>query len=76
MPAHNGRQYLDGLRAQERVVYLGGERVRDVTTHPGLASGARAVAALYDMQHEPALAAEIRRYLRRSAHRTTSALSR
>ena len=46
MPARNGRQYLDGLRAQDRAIYLGGERVRDVTTHPGLASGARAVAAL------------------------------
>jgi len=59
MPARNGRQYLDGLRAQERVLILRGERVRDVTAHPGLASGARAVAALYDMQHEPALAAEM-----------------
>jgi 4-hydroxyphenylacetate 3-monooxygenase len=59
MPARNGRQYLDGLRAQERLIYMGGERVRDVTKHPGLASGARAVAALYDMQHEPALRAEM-----------------
>src|SRR5215470_6621108 len=59
MPARNGRQYLEGLQAQERVVYLGGERVRDVTKHPGLASGARAVAALYDMQHDPALAVEM-----------------
>src|SRR5436853_301762 len=59
MPARNGRQYLDGLRAQERVLYLGGERVRDVTTHPGLANGARAVAALYDMQHAPGLCAEM-----------------
>jgi 4-hydroxyphenylacetate 3-monooxygenase len=59
MPARNGRQYLDGLRAQERVLYMGGERVRDVTTHPGLASGARAVAALYDMQDEPELRAEM-----------------
>ena len=59
MPARNGRQYLDGLRAQERALYMGGERVRDVTTHPGLASGARAVAALYDMQHQPELAPEM-----------------
>ncbi|MBV8755122.1 MAG: 4-hydroxyphenylacetate 3-hydroxylase, partial [Hyphomicrobiales bacterium] len=59
MPARNGRQYLDGLRAQERLIYMGGERVRDVTKHLGLASGARAVAALYDMQHDPALAAEM-----------------
>jgi 4-hydroxyphenylacetate 3-monooxygenase len=55
MPARTGQQYLGGLREQEREVWLGGERVRDVTTHPGLANGARAVAALYDMQHDPAL---------------------
>ena len=55
MPARTGRQYLEGLRSQEREIWLGGERVRDVTTHPGLASGARAVASLYDMQCEPGL---------------------
>ena len=31
----------------------GGERVKDVTTHPGLAGGARAIASLYDMQCDP-----------------------
>ena len=36
MPARTGKQYLAGLREQEREVWLGGERVRDVTTHPGL----------------------------------------
>ena len=36
MPARTGRQYLNGLREQEREVWLGGERVKDVTTHPGL----------------------------------------
>jgi 4-hydroxyphenylacetate 3-monooxygenase len=55
MPARSGKQYLNGLREQEREVWLGGERVRDVTTHPGLRGGARAIAALYDMQHDPAL---------------------
>ena len=55
MPARTGRQYLNGLREQEREVWLGGERVRDVTTHPGLKGGARAIAALYDMQHDPEL---------------------
>ena len=38
MPARTGRQYLNGLREQEREVWLGGERVKDVTTHPGLAA--------------------------------------
>ncbi len=59
MPARSGKQYLDGLRAQRREIWLGGERVEDVTTHPGLASGARAIASLYDMQLEPALKPEM-----------------
>src|SRR5262249_8529850 len=54
MPARTGRAYLEGLRDQEREVWLRGERVKDVTAHPGLANGARAIAALYDMQHEVA----------------------
>jgi 4-hydroxyphenylacetate 3-monooxygenase len=53
MPARNGKQYLHGLREQDREVWLRGERVKDVTTHPGLASGARAIASLYDMQCDP-----------------------
>ena len=55
MPARTGHAYIQGLREQERQVWLGGERVKDVTTHPGLANGARAIAALYDMQHDPTL---------------------
>ena len=55
MPARTGQQYLDGLRAQERDVWLGGERVKDVTKHKGLASGAHAIARLYEMQHDPAI---------------------
>jgi 4-hydroxyphenylacetate 3-monooxygenase len=55
MPARTGREYLDALQKQDREVWLGGERVKDVTTHPGLARGAQAIAALYDMQHDPGL---------------------
>jgi 4-hydroxyphenylacetate 3-monooxygenase len=55
MPARTGREYLEGLRQQAREVWLGGERVKDVTTHPGLRRGAQAVAELYDMQHDPGL---------------------
>src|SRR4029079_10804338 len=55
MPVRTGRQYLEGLRSQEREVWLGGERVCDVTNHPGLASGAKAIASLYDMQCSPEL---------------------
>src|SRR5580692_5076983 len=55
MPARTGQQYLDGLRAQSPDVWLDGERVRDVTAHPGLARSARTIAGLYDMQHDPKL---------------------
>src|SRR5712692_8251273 len=55
MPARTGQQYINGLREQEREVWLGGERVRDVTTHQGLSGGVRAIAHLYDLQHDPKL---------------------
>ena len=55
MPARTGQQYIDGLKAQQREVWLGGERVRDVTTHPGLSGGVKAIAHLYDMQHDAKL---------------------
>jgi 4-hydroxyphenylacetate 3-monooxygenase len=55
MPARTGQQYVDGLREQEREIWLNGERVRDVTTHPGLQGGVRAIARLYDMQHDAKL---------------------
>ena len=55
MAARTGQQYINGLKEQEREVWIGGERVRDVTTHPGLAGGVRAIAHLYDMQHDPKL---------------------
>ncbi len=50
MPARTGQQYLAGLREQPREVWFCGERVKDVTAHPGLARGAQAIAGLYDMQ--------------------------
>src|SRR5271155_2707965 len=55
MPARTGQQYIEGLRAQEREIGLGGGRVRDVTRHKGLAGGVRAIAGLYDMQHDAEL---------------------
>jgi len=59
MGARTGQQYIEGLRDQEREVWLRGERVKDVTTHPGLASGVQAIASLYDMQHDPKLRDEM-----------------
>src|SRR5258708_38934765 len=59
MPARTGKQYLAGLREQEREVWLEGERVKDPTAHRGLRNGARAIAALYDLQNEPKLRDEM-----------------
>src|SRR6266850_5742149 len=59
MPARTGSEYLKGLQAQEREVWIRGERVKDPTTHPGLRNGALAIASLYDMQHDPQLRDEM-----------------
>ena len=36
-----------------REVYIYGERVKDVTTHPAFRNTARMVARLYDALHDP-----------------------
>lgn len=59
MPVRTGEEYLQGLRDRPPEVWVGGQRVKDVTSHPGFANGARSVAALYDMQHDPALRDEM-----------------
>jgi 4-hydroxyphenylacetate 3-monooxygenase len=59
MPARTGADYLQGLKDRNPEVWLGNERIRDVTTHPALRRGARSVAHLYDMQLEPALREEM-----------------
>ncbi len=59
MPVRTGDEYLQGLRDRPPEVWVGGQRVRDVTSHPGFANGARSVAALYDMQNDPALLEEM-----------------
>ena len=55
MPARTGEAGMKGLQEHPREVWIDGERVEDVTTHPALRNGVRSVAALYDMQHDPAL---------------------
>ncbi len=53
MPARTGQEYINGLKEHPREVWIDGERVEDVTTHPALRNGVKSVAALYDMQHDP-----------------------
>jgi 4-hydroxyphenylacetate 3-monooxygenase len=48
-----GAQYRDSIR-DGREVYIGGERVKDVTTHPMFKPLVDIRARFYDMQHEPA----------------------
>lgn len=47
-----GKEHLEGLR-DGRVVYIGGERITDVTRHPAFAEAARVVAAMYDAKRAP-----------------------
>ena len=48
-----GKEYLEGLRDGRRV-YVNGERVEDVTTHPAFRGATRSVARLYDVAADPA----------------------
>ena len=50
----DGRRYLEGLR-DGRVVYIGGERVDDVTEHPAFRNAARSYARIYDARFEDPL---------------------
>ena len=47
-----GDEYLESLR-DDREIYIYGERVQDVTTHPAFRNSARSVARLYDALHDP-----------------------
>ena len=59
MPAKTGQQYIANLRDNPAEVWLRGERIEDVTTHPALKGGAKSVAALYDLQHDAATQEEM-----------------
>jgi aromatic ring hydroxylase len=54
MSARNGESYLKQLKSTNRELWLGGERVDDVTTHPALAGGAKTIADYFDLQFEHA----------------------
>ncbi len=50
--ARTGEQFLEGLRAGAREIWLEGERITDPSAHPQLAGAARSLARLFDLQHE------------------------
>jgi 4-hydroxyphenylacetate 3-monooxygenase len=45
----SGKEHLESLR-DGRVVYIGSEKVNDVTTHPAFRNGAHSMAAIFDMK--------------------------
>ena len=47
-----GEEYLESIR-DGREVWIYGERVKDVTTHPGFRNTARMIARCYDTLHDP-----------------------
>lgn len=48
-----GSEYIDGLR-DGRAVYIDGDRVVDVTRHPGFRGSVTSIASLYDLAVDPA----------------------
>src|SRR5882762_3254193 len=47
-----GAEYLDSIR-DGREIWIYGERVKDVTTHPAFRNTVRMIARLYDALHDP-----------------------
>lgn len=50
----NGARYLDTIANDGRRVFLDGEEIKDVTTHPAFAEPARTMARLFDIAFDPA----------------------
>ncbi len=53
-----GDEYLESLR-DGREIWIYGERVKDVTTHPAFRNTVRMFARLYDALHDPSTAATL-----------------
>jgi aromatic ring hydroxylase len=50
--ARSGEEFLKGLKARRRELWLGDERIEDVVDHPSLTGAAHMLAAVFDRQHE------------------------
>lgn len=50
----SGKEHLEGIR-DGRVIYIGGERVEDVTIHPAFKNAALTIAAMYDMKADESI---------------------
>ena len=49
--AYTGKEYLESLQ-DDREIWINGERVKNVTTHPAFRNSARSVARWYDRFHK------------------------
>lgn len=52
MGARTGAEYLQHIKAQTPEVWIGRDRVEDVTAHPATRGAAHEIARLYDLQHD------------------------
>lgn len=59
MPARTGKAYMSGLRDRAAEIYIGGERVKDVTTHPAF----RNAIILYDLYDREPMTYWVREFL-------------
>lgn len=53
MGARTGSEYLERIKQHSPEVWVGGDRIGDVTEHPATRGAAREIARLYDLQHDP-----------------------
>ena len=49
-----GQNYIDAIKGDGRKVFIDGEEVNDVTTHPAFREAIKTTARLYDIASEPA----------------------
>ena len=54
MPVRTGGEYVAGLKARPREVWVGGEKADDVTLHPAFRRPVARLAGLFDLQHRAA----------------------
>ncbi len=53
MPARTGKQFLEALR-RPRDLWVNGEKVSDIASHPALFGAAASLAEIFDLQHQAA----------------------
>ena len=52
-PLRTGSEYIRSIKADGRRVFLNGEEIADVTTHPAFRGAVQSIARLYDLAADP-----------------------